>query len=203
MKTQVSVLAIAALGAAASMFASSAQACGLPDIVAGRFSQGQFAVTKMQARQVSHALANIDRRSPQAAPRSGRPIVGMWHFTFVSLGNGGMGIPDGTVLDAGYQTWHADGTEITNSGRPPMTQSFCTGVWDRSGGSYRLNHYALSWDPTGTQFVGPTNIREMVSVDASGNAIEGEFTIDQYSSDGSTVVAHLDGTISGERITVD
>ena len=43
----------------------------------------------------------------------------------------------------------------------------------------------------------------MVSVDSSGNAIEGEFTIDQYSPDGSTVVAHLGGTMSGQRVTVD
>ena len=203
MKTQVSVLAITALGAAASMFAPAAQACGFPDIVGGRISQSQLAVTRMQARQVSHALSSMQRVSARPASRPSRSIVGMWHFTYVSLGNGDMGIPDGTVLDDGYQTWHGDGTEITNSGRPPMTQSFCTGVWDRSGGDYRLNHFALSWDPTGTQFVGPTNIREMVSVDTSGNAIEGEFTIDQYSPDGSTVVAHLGGTMSGQRVTVD
>lgn len=203
MKTQVSVLAITALGAAASMFAPAAQACGFPDIVGGRLSQSQLAVTRMQARNVSHALANLNRELSRPSLRPGRNIVGMWHFTFVSLGNGDMGIPDGTVLDDGYQTWHGDGTEITNSGRPPMTQSFCTGVWDRSGGDYRLNHFALSWDPTGTQFVGPTNIREMVSVDTSGNAIEGEFTIDQYSPDGSTVVAHLGGTMSGQRVTVN
>src|SRR5262245_23104935 len=52
-------------------------------------------------------------------------IVGLWQITFTSKDTSG--IPDGTVIDAGYATWHADGTEIMNSGRPPITSSFCMG----------------------------------------------------------------------------
>ncbi len=54
-------------------------------------------------------------------------IVGLWQVTFTSKDT--PGIPDGTVVDAGFATWHADGTEIMNSGRPPITGNFCMGVW--------------------------------------------------------------------------
>ncbi|HET7131791.1 MAG TPA: hypothetical protein VFJ95_06060, partial [Gammaproteobacteria bacterium] len=85
-------------------------------------------------------------------------IVGLWKIQFLSKHNAG--IPDGTVLDDGYATWHADGTELMNSSRPPVTSSFCMGVWKKTGRStFQLNHIALSWDPTGTTFVGPANIR--------------------------------------------
>jgi hypothetical protein len=106
-------------------------------------------------------------------------IVGLWSFTFVSLGTAG--IPDGTMIDAGYVTWHADGTELTNSGRPPLTGSFCMGVWQQGDRrEYNLNHWALSWDSTGQTFQGPGNIKENVTMDETGNNYTGTFTIDQY-----------------------
>ena len=37
-------------------------------------------------------------------------IVGFWRVTWVSKGT--PDIPDGTVLDDGFQQWHSDGTEI-------------------------------------------------------------------------------------------
>ena len=83
-------------------------------------------------------------------------IVGLWQITFTSKDT--PGIPDGTVIDAGYATWHADGTEIMNSGRPPITGSFCMGVWKQVGRStFKLNHRALSWDTSGMNFVGPAS----------------------------------------------
>jgi hypothetical protein len=128
-------------------------------------------------------------------------IVGLWQFTFTSKDT--PGIPDGTVIDAGYATWHADGTEIMNSGRPPITSSFCMGTWKQVGRStFRLNHVALSWDQTGMNFVGPANIKEQVIVDRRGNRYEGTFTIDQFDSSGNTL-AHLAGQVTGRRITVN
>src|SRR5712691_1774031 len=53
----------------------------------------------------------------------GAPITGLWKFQFA--------LPDGTVIDQGYVTWHADGTELINSLHPPITGSFCMGVWKR------------------------------------------------------------------------
>ena len=118
-------------------------------------------------------------------------IVGLWQFTFTAKGNGLGGPPDGAPIDAGYVSWHGDGTELTNSGRDPSTSSFCMGVWKRIGYTeYKLNHWALSWVPASASctplagnsgcFLGPTNIQEDVIVDETGNNYSGPFTIDQY-----------------------
>jgi len=129
-------------------------------------------------------------------------IVGMWKFSFVAKNN--PGIPDGAVIDAGYATWHSDGTELMNSGRAPATGSFCMGVWKQTNsGTFKLNHIALSWDPTGSELVGPANIRESVKVDRKGGSYSGTFTLDQYAQDGTTVLAHIAGTVSATRITAD
>jgi hypothetical protein len=130
-------------------------------------------------------------------------IVGLWQFEFTAKGNGDF-IPDGAPIDAGYVTWHEDGTELMNSGRAPMTGSFCMGVWRQVAPyTFKLNHVAMSWDPTGTVFVGPANIRETIKVDRSGNSYSGTFTLDQYASDGVTVLAHITGTVHATRITVN
>jgi hypothetical protein len=128
-------------------------------------------------------------------------IVGMWKVQFVSEGTNG--IPDGTMIDSAYAQWHSDGTEIMNSGRPPITSSFCLGVWKKTGEStYKLNHFALSWDPSGTIFVGPANIRENVTLNAQGNSFSGTFTIDQFDTNGNTL-AHIVGKITAQRVTPD
>jgi hypothetical protein len=127
-------------------------------------------------------------------------VVGMWKFTFKAYNTAG--IPDGTVVDAGYATWHSDGTEIMNSGRAPITGSFCMGVWDQDGRrSYRLNHVGLSWDPSGAVFVGPAQIREWITVSRDGLTYTGQFTIDQRDTDGN-LLAHLEGQVRGQRVTI-
>jgi hypothetical protein len=129
-------------------------------------------------------------------------IVGMWKFSFVSEGS--PGIPDGSPVDAGYVTWHADFTELLNSGRAPMTGSFCMGVWKPLGhDTYQLNHIAMSWDTTGTVYVGPANIRETVTVNRRGDGYSGKFTLDQYATDEKTLLAHVQGKVTATRITVD
>lgn len=71
------------------------------------------------------------------------PIVGMWHVMFTAEGNS-EGPPDGTPIDNALVVWHADGTEIMNSGRPPQDGDFCMGVWKKAGPNrYHLNHFAL------------------------------------------------------------
>jgi len=121
--------------------------------------------------------------------------VGFWKVQLV--------LDDGTVFDDGYATWHSDGTELMNSGRPPMTGSFCMGVWRQTkSGPYKLNHFALSWDSTGTVFVGPANIRETITVDPSGKTYRGLFALDQFDTNGN-VLAHFAGKVIGLRITAD
>lgn len=125
----------------------------------------------------------------------GAPITGFWKIQ--------LSLPDGTVIDDGYATWHADGTEIINSSRPPISGNFCMGVWKRTGrSSYKLNHFAMGWDPSGTNFIGPTNLKEQVVLDRSHNSYVGTFTVDQYDTNGN-VVAHVEGQVTGQRITAD
>ena len=142
-------------------------------------------------------------------------VVGMWHVTFTSDGNNvaPFFIPDGAPLDDGYAQWHSDGTEIMNSLRDPATSNFCLGVWQAEGGrTYKLNHFALSWDNTGALcvpepgaascFVGRANIREEVTVDPHGQTYSGTVTIDQYGTSGQ-LLFRLRGLVSAQRITAD
>jgi hypothetical protein len=128
------------------------------------------------------------------------PIVGFWQVTLTAKGNN-PGPPDGVVIDKGFSQWHSDGTEILNSSRPPVTQSFCLGVWKKlASGKYKLNHFPISWDPN-SNLVGVANLREEVTLSADGNTVTGTFTIDQYDQAGNKLV-HLIGTVSGTRLTV-
>jgi hypothetical protein len=127
-------------------------------------------------------------------------IVGYWKAQFLSKGNAG--IPDGTVLDAPFVQWHGDGTEIMNSTRDPATQSFCTGVWHKTGKStYQLNHFFLNWDGN-HNFVGPGQVQETVSVDKKGDTYTGTFTIDFYDTNG-TLLVEVKGDVTATRITVN
>lgn len=120
-------------------------------------------------------------------------ITGFWKVQFLAKGN--PDIPDGAVIDDGYATWHSDGTELMNSSRAPMTGSVCMGVWKQTKrNTFKLNHFGLSWDPSGTTFVGPSNLREEVVVDRSGNNYSGTFSITQYDTNGNTL-AHVVGVI--------
>jgi hypothetical protein len=128
---------------------------------------------------------------PNAAP----PIVGMWSVSFLSGGN---------MIDFGYQVWHSDGTEFTNSGgRAPVTQNFCLGVWEQTGPfTFKLNHFALSYDTTGT-LNGKVNIKENVIVAPKGNSFAGPFTIDVYDPKTGMLLQHVAGNIIGQRVTVN
>ena len=144
---------------------------------------------------------NSENSAEFTEPHSNYAVVGLWKIKFTSKGN--HGIPDGAPIDFGYQTWHSDGTEILNSGmRPPLTSSFCMGVWQRvSYHHYRLNHVTLSWDSSGTVFVGPGTIKEDVVVNERRDAFAGTFEIIQYATDEKTVLADIKGEVTGERIS--
>jgi hypothetical protein len=136
----------------------------------------------------------------QQASQSDDAIVGLWKVNFIAVGN--EGIPDGVVIDKALAQWHADGTEIMNSSRPPITSSFCLGVWKKTAPfQYTLNHFALGWD-TSSNFVGPVNIRESVVLSHDGKSFVGAFTIDQYDPSGNPL-AHVSGHLAGSRIEVN
>jgi hypothetical protein len=131
----------------------------------------------------------------------GGGIVGFWKVKFIAEGNAG-GPLDGTVIDNGFAQWHSDGTEIMNSSKPPVTSSFCLGVYQKSGpSSYQLNHFALGFDAS-SNFIGPVQIQESVTVNKKNDQYTGTFTIDQYDPMGNPL-GHVAGNITATRVTVD
>ena len=144
--------------------------------------------------------------------RDERPaIVGLWQFEMLakSTSSHANPMPDGALIDFGTAAWHADGTELMNSGsRNPGDADFCQGVWQEVGPStFVLNHIALAW--TNGAYTGPARIQERVSVDATHMKISGTFVLTQYLAsptqghefDESTVLVSITGTITGTRIT--
>jgi hypothetical protein len=140
----------------------------------------------------------LDASAPDAS------VVGFWRVEFT---------PDGAnqPLDTALVQWHSDGTEIMNSSRDPRTQSFCLGVWQKTGAfTYTLKHLALSWDGAGNP-VGPATILENVTLDHHGDTFTGTFVLTQYAMDGTTVIspgggapaAPVTGSLSGTRITAN
>jgi hypothetical protein len=131
---------------------------------------------------------------------SDEPIVGFWRVTAVAKGNSD--IPDGVVIDSAFTQFHSDGTEITNSSRPPVTSSFCLGVWKKVGPShYRLNHFAISWDQNSNP-VGPAHLREDIVVSPDAKTFNATFSVDQFDQSGNVLV-HVTGQANGRRITVN
>ena len=144
-------------------------------------------------------------------------ITGLWKFTFTSDGKHS-GPPPGAPVDAGFVTWHDDGTEIMNSGRTPVSSSFCMGVWEQVGARvYKLNHWAISWIPmyvpgqtnswsevggpdSAFQPAGPTNIQETITLSRDGNEYVGTFTITNYLYDGKSVTDA--NTSAGQPIVI-
>jgi hypothetical protein len=188
-----------------------------PALIAGNTGCGYFpgkapaAPVRPQYRSGQPLLVLISEHNDPGSDNDSdsAEIVGLWKFAFTATS------PFVGPLDAGYVTWHSDGTELMNSGRAPTTGAFCMGVWKQIGHStYKLNHFALAWafdanEPAtgpgtgGAIFVGPANIREQVTVDPSGNNYEGTFTLVQYEPDGITVLATITGTVTATRITAD
>lgn len=204
-------MVLAALGVSAATLSTRANACGVTDYrvpmsfhwsLPHPLPNPAAAVVEASAAAQASPAANSAAAKAENVFQVLEPITGLWQFTFNSKGN--VGIPDGTQLDAGFVTWNADGTEVMNSGRAPPTSNFCMGVFRHTSVyGYKLNHYALAWDPTGTVFVGPVNIREQIQLDHGGNTFSGTFSLTQYATDGATVLAYLTGVVAANRLTPD
>ena len=204
MNTRLTVMtATIAMGLAGSVVATHASACAVMDATKWADAPAGAAA---QAAAVFAGVGQSDAKSLVGSFGHGTTLWGCGNSrSRPSWRNPAPLPPDGFVLDAGYQTWHEDGTEITNSGRPAATGNFCMGVWEQDSNGYQLNHYALGWNPPGTDptdFAGVANIRENVQVNRTGNAMMGTVTLDQYAPDGTTLVVHLSGTVTATRVTV-
>jgi hypothetical protein len=129
----------------------------------------------------------------------GVSIAGLWGVTFYQGATT-------NVFDYGYAAWHSDGTEIMNSAtRAPASENFCMGVWTQTGpSSYRLVHYALSYDPMNANN-GPAAkviITENVTLNARGNAFAGTYSMVVIPTGGSSQTGPS-GNITGQRITAN
>ena len=133
-------------------------------------------------------------------------IVGMWHATFTAKTVNGSPIPN-TVIDNALVVWHRDKTEIMNSVRPPQDGNFCMGVWEKTGDTYRLNHFAWFANDTANQPSGignpsgPTQIVEEVTLSRDGKQYSGTFTLTAYDTSGHVAVTFT-GVIAATRITL-
>ncbi len=133
-------------------------------------------------------------------PFTTAPITGRWKFVFTGQGNTGpAAMFNGAQIDAGFVTWHDDGTELMNSGRAPASGSFCMGVWKHvRGQTYRCS----SSDP-------PTS--RTITLDRSQDHYTGSFTLTQDQYDGTNVTDAdpkkiafvVVGVVSATRIEVD
>jgi hypothetical protein len=154
----------------------------------------------------SPSLASVEAKAASNS-NSSPSIEGMWSFQFIAKGDaaGTPSIPDGAQVDFGYIQYHSDGTELLNSGsRAPATENFCMGVWEKTGySSYQVNHFALSYDAVTGTLNGKAHIQETVTLSPGGTQLSGTFTIDNYNAAGTTIVAHVAGTLTAVRITVD
>lgn len=123
-------------------------------------------------------------------------IVGMWSFRMTAGGN---------PVDFGYQQWHSDGTELMNSGgRAPATENFCMGVWKETAPAhYHLNHFALSYDSGTGALNAKVNIKEDVTVDPSGTAYSGAFTLDVYNPTTNALLQHVAGQVTAQRVAAN
>ena len=200
--------ATVAMGLVGSALVTPANACTLADLRQAGATAGSAQATsgaRFAAALNAPAMAvSADAAASAAQTGNGShpsaPIVGMWKFAWTAL--------DGvTVLDWGFQQWHSDNTELTNSGgRPAEVGNFCMGVWKQRGSSYQLNHWALAWGPPPDfdplVFGGLVNIRETVDVDQTGNTMTGTVTEDLYAEDGTTFITRLgEGSVAATRVT--
>jgi hypothetical protein len=183
-----------ALFLVATVLASNASAqCGVTD---GKTSSVSSSVERAAPLLAANRTATLqsERFDSIFAPW----IVGFWRVNFIITTPTG----EDVVIDAGFAQWHADGTEIMNSSKPPATSNFCLGVWERTAlFTYKLNHFAISSTLNG-DMVGIANIREDVILNKSGNAYTGTFSIDQFDTKGTNIM-HVAGKVVATRITVD
>lgn len=221
-------VAMALIGLSSVAVTRQAEACGLSLI---KSANGQWKIAPPAHMSASAARLMFLAATPSATTKAIanplqflEPIAGLYDVTLTSAGNPpGTAVPNGEVADHGYSVWHADGSEIMNSGRPAGDSNFCLGTWAQTGPrTYTLNHYTLAWfqsvsatpDP-GTPplpglysvnniFAGPGNISETITLAEDGKSYSGAFTITQYDTRGNVVPGFpIKGNVSAKRLTID
>ena len=211
-------IAMALIGLSTAAVTHQAEACGLSLV---KSANGQWTIAPPAKMSASAAKMMFRAAAPQSRTKSIpnplqflEPITGLYDVTLTS---------GGQTVDHGYSVWHADGSEIMNSGRPAGDSSFCLGTWAQTGKrTYTLNHFTLSWfqtvsdtpDPgtppflvgpyVNNTFAGPGNISETITLSRDGMSYTGTFAITQFDPMGNVVPGFpIAGTVSATRLTID
>lgn len=220
-------IALALIGLASVTVTHQAEACGLNLV---KSANGHWTIAPPANVSASAARKMfLTAGAPQSRARSIpnplqllEPIAGLYEVSLISEGT--PGIPDGSVVDHGYSIWHADGSEIMNSGRPAGDTNFCLGTWAQTGKqTYKLNHFTLTWFQTASgtpdsgspvmpnveyyvnnEFAGPGNVSETITLAKDRQSFMGTFTITQYDISGHVVPGFpVKGNAYGTRLTID
>ena len=159
---------------------------------ASGFASCGDSLSAMAAAAVGH-FRPIQQGSPSSVDSSGSSsIVGLWYVQFTI---------DGSVIQDAFQLWNAGGTEVHNPNVDPRGGNVCLGVWKLVGSKYKLAHRVWNYDTTG-DWLGTINMSETVALSPDGNSHKGSFTLDFYDPSGNFIM-ELDGTVTGERISVE
>lgn len=212
-------VAMAVIGLSGTAVTHQAAACGLNLV---RSANGQWNIAPPARMSASIARRMFIAATPAAGTSAIpnplqflEPIAGLYEVTMTAEGNGPTGLPDGAPVDHAYVQWHADGTEIMNSGRPAADANFCLGTWAQTGArTYTLNHFMLSWaqsvNPDGVDidntFVGPASIQETITLSRDGSSYTGTFVLTQYDTNYNIILPGgipIKGTVKGTRKTIN
>jgi len=225
-------IAMALIGLSSVAITHQAQACGLNLVKSanGQWTLAPLAKTSASAARKMFETAGASR-NVHAMPNPLQflePIAGLYQVTMTAEDNGPTGLPDGAPVDHAYVQWHADGTELMNSGRPAGDGNFCMGTWAQTGPrTYTLNHFMLSWaqyaseapDPNlppatpppgglyvDNQFIGPASIQETITLAKDGQSYTGTFVLTQYDKNYNIILPGgipIKGTVTGTRETLN
>ena len=212
-------VALALIGLSTIAVTQQANACGL-NLVKQTNGQWKIApparMSASAARMMFQSAASPSRTKAVPNPLQFlEPIAGLYDVTLTA--------PDGSVVDHGYSVWHADGSEIMNSGRPAGDTNFCLGTWAQTGArTYKLNHFTLSWFQSVSAtpdlgvpplpglysvnniFAGPGNISETITLARDGQSFSGTFAITQFDTSGNVAPGFpITGNVSAKRLTID
>ncbi|WHZ20019.1 MAG: hypothetical protein OJF55_002168 [Rhodanobacteraceae bacterium] len=224
-------IAMAVIGLSSVAVTHQAEACGLNLV---RTANGTWTIAPPAKMSASAAKMMFRAIAPAAHTKAIpnplqflEPIAGLYEVTMTAEGNGPTGLPDGAPVDHAYVTWHADGSEIMNSGRPAGDANFCMGTWAQTGPrTYQLNHFMLSWaqyasaapDPNSpplpqgglyyvnNEFVGPASIQETITLAKDGQSYTGTFVLTQYDTKYNIILPGgipIKGVVTGTRKTID
>lgn len=220
MKTRLyASVAVAVIGLSSVAVTHQAEACGLNLV---KSANGQWKIAPPAKMTASTARLMFLAATPPATTKAMpnplqylEPIAGLYEVTLTAEGNGPTGLPDGAPVDHAYVQWHADGTELMNSGRPAGNGDFCMGTWAQtSSHTYTLNHFALSWAQSvnangvdiDNTFVGPARIQETITLSKDGNSYTGTFVLTQYDTNYNIILPGgipIKGVVKGTRRTIN